>query len=207
VRHPLVTKHFYKLQYLCSIVHYTFVKIKLTFFLLLICFLSTKAQNHTLYAIVSKWDDAFQEWEIQTIDEDIEASMNMRWAFKNDYTEWDFNIGDQHGSIKLKFPVGLQQWEVRIGNDIAILKQLWMNDLTQWRVTNDDVTLTFKTKWGRNPFEWELRNDDKGLFKIYSQYENDPRDWVIIDEMEEEVTLPMKVGMMFMAVFQAMPKP
>ncbi len=182
------------------------MKFKLTCWFLFISFLSLHAQNHTLYAVVSKWDDAFQEWEIQTLDEEVDGSLNMRWAFKNDLTEWDFTIGEEHGSIRLKFPTGVQQWEVRVGNEVALIKQLWMNDLSQWRVTNDDISLTFKTKWGSNPFEWELRDTKKGGFKIYSQYEHDPRDWVIIDELNEEVTLSMKVGMMFVAIFQAMPK-
>ena len=194
-------------QYLHPLAHYIAVKFKLTFYLLIFHCLSLQAQNHTLYAILSKWDDAFQEWEIQTLDEEVEGSLNMRWAFRNDLSEWNFNIGEEHGTIKLKFRTGVQQWEVRVGNDVALVKQLWMNDLSQWRVSNDDIRLTFKTKWGNNPFEWQLRDNSKGSFKIYSQYENDPRDWVIIDELNDEVTLSMKVGMMFLAVYQAMPKP
>ncbi len=170
--------------------------------MLLFFVLGLNAQTHQLYALHSKWDDSFKEWEIQTTDEDVEGELTMRWAFKNDPSEWDFYIGDERGQIKLKFPTGLQQWEIRIGNEVAQVKQLWANDKSQWRVTDDTVMLTFKTKYGNNPYDWKLRDDRYGEFVIHTEYEGDPRDWVIIDELDEKIGLAMKVGMAFVAMFQ-----
>jgi len=185
--------------------HCNLVKVIIIFFTLLISN-SLQAQVHTLYAVHSKWDDAFKEWLIETSDEEVTGELNMRWAFRDDFTEWDFTLGDERGAIKLKFPQGLQQWEVRIGNEVATIQQLWNGDLRQWRITDNNIKLTYKTKWGNNPFDWQLRDDKYGKFQMYTEYEADPRDWVIVDELDTEVGNAMKMGMMFITLIQVMPR-
>lgn len=179
-------------------------------FILLVLFLGpvvVSAQDHQLYAVHSKWDDSFREWELQTMDEDLEGELKMRWSFRDDFTQWDFNLGDEHGEVKLKFPTGLQQWEVRYGNEVVLVQQQWQGDVRQWRVTDNTITLHFKTKWGNNPFEWEMREESRyGKFRMYTEYDGDPRDWVIVDELSEEISTTLKMGMAFIALFQVMPK-
>ena len=165
------------------------------------------AQTHVLYALHSKWDDAFFEWELQTDMEDVQGELTMRWPMQRDFTQWDFNLDELHGQISLKFPSGLQQWEVRIGNELALVQQQWQNDFTRWRITDNDVTVHFNTKYGNTPFEWKMREAERyGKFLVYTEYDQDPRDWVIIDELSNEISLPIKLGMAFIAMYQVIPK-
>ncbi len=84
------------------------------------------------------------------------------------------------------------------------MRQLWSNDRREWRVTNNAVTLTFKSRWGNRLDEWIVREESQGNFHVYTRWEGDPRDWVIVDEMEEEVSTSMKMAMIFLAIFNTL---
>jgi len=165
-------------------------------------------EGHILYEMHTKYADAFTEWEILTLDEEVEGELKMRWAFRNDITEWDFNIEDSYGTVKLIFPNGRQKWEIRVGNEVATLHQKWSGDLREWRVTDNEITVNFKTKYGNQPWEWEIKESDRyGKFKVYTQYEGDPRDWIIQDELDpDQVSLAMRMGMVFVAMVSVIPK-
>jgi len=167
---------------------------------------TSSLQAQVLTGISAKWSDAFNEWTFFTDTEDEEGDLTMRWQMRNDWSEWDYRIGESSGSIRMKWKDDPTQWEVRGDGEIVTIRMKWNNDISQWTLSDGTNRFTFKTRWANNLNEWILKNEDKGIFEIYTEYENDPRDWLIVDEMDEEISLPMKLGMIFIAVFNSVPK-
>ena len=175
-------------------------------FLFITLLFTSSLSAQVLTGMGAKWSDAFNEWTVYTDDEEVEGDLTMRWQMRNDWTEWDYRIGESSGSIRMKWKDDPTQWEVRGDGENISIRMKWNNDITEWTLTDGTNRFTFKTRYGNNLNEWLLKNDDKGNFEVYTEYENDPRDWQIVDELDEEISLPMKLGMTFIAVFHSVPK-
>jgi len=167
---------------------------------------TSSLQAQVLTGISAKWSDAFNEWTLNTDVEDEEGDLNMRWQMRNDWSEWDYRIGESSGSIRMKWKDDPTQWEIRGNNETVTAKAIWKDDPTEWRISNNDITLTFKSRWKNELNEWELREDKYGTLKVYTNWDNDPRDWNVLDELDEEITLPMKMAMLFIATYHSSPK-
>lgn len=159
-----------------------------------------------LYGIGTSWDDSYKEWILYTADEEVEGELSLRWAANNDWSEWDYRIDEESGSIKQKWHNDPSQWELRGGNEIITIKTKWSNDITEWRISTGSINLTLKSKYRNQLEEWELTTKTYGKFEMYTTYENDPRDWEIIDELDEEISLPMKLALMFVVMYNSTPK-
>lgn len=156
--------------------------------------------------IGTRWNDAFTEWIIYTDDPSLEGELTMRWKLNLDWTEWDYRLGEEAGSIKMKFKGNPSQWELRGGNEIITIFMVWPNDVREWRLTDNSITLTLKSRWGNNLNEWQLSTEKYGRFDIVSNYENDPREWNVWDELDEEISIHMKIALLFIATFHSSPK-
>ena len=157
------------------------------------------------------YDDDFREWIIYTSPEEDgaeegEIELRMRWMNRNDWSQWDFSGDEINGTIKQTFSNNPNQWEVRCNNVVVTAKAVFPNDWREWRITDNNTTLHFKSKWGNNVNQWMLKNEKNGAFEISAIYEGDPRDWEIYDDMKEEISLPMKVAMLFIVIYHSSPK-
>lgn len=159
-----------------------------------------------LLGIASKWSDEFTEWEIFTDEEDVVGELQLRWPLQGDWTEWDYRIGEEIGTIKLKWKNDPSLWEIRGYDEIVTAKMIWSNDFREWRISNNDITLTLKTRYGNVFDEWEVREERHGAFGIYTVWEGDPREWEIADELDEELSLEMRMALIFIPVFHSFPK-
>jgi hypothetical protein len=165
------------------------------------------AKAQSLTGIASRFDDSFIEWLFYTDDEEAEGELKIRWQFQqDDFTEWDYRIGETFGTIQMKWKDKPDEWELRGDNKIISARTLWNGDFREWRITNNSVSLTLKTKWGNQWDEWHLRDGQHGQFTMYTSFEHDPRDWVVIDELDEDVPFEMKMMLMFIVVFNSSPK-
>jgi hypothetical protein len=172
----------------------------------LLLFLPLLAEAQYLTGIATRWNDSFVEWLFFTENEDEEGELKMRWQLQNDWTQWEYRLNDQYGTIKLKWRDNLNEWELRGGNKIVTARTLWTDDPREWRITNNNKSLTLKSKWSNQSDEWELRSSNYGNFIMYTNWERDPRDWVIIDELSEEISLEMKMMLIFIVVYHSSPK-
>ncbi len=163
------------------------------------------AQTQELTGLATKWDDDLREWTIYTYEEE-EGELRMRWPMQGDWTEWQYRLGKQTGSIEVKWDGNPNQWEVRGDNKIITARTIFNDDPTQWRITDDRITLTLTARRTSRLEEWSLRTDDYGQFQIYTAWEGDPREWVIEDYLDESISLPMKMALVFMAVMPSLPK-
>lgn len=187
------------------------------------------AQAQTLSSVSTRWSDSFVEWEIYAVmpqdstetdegeeeeadseapTEELYGEFKLRWlAIRDDWTEWDFELGEQRGTIRQKWKDDPTQWELRTySGDVVTMRTMWTNDLTEWRVTDNSTTLNLKSKWKNQFDEWLVDDPTRGIFYMYTYSERDPRDWAIEDSLSSDVSEPMKLALIFLTVFCASPK-
>ena len=175
-------------------------------FLFLIVLFPTITWSQHLAGLATKWDDSFSEWMIFTEDEDVLGEITMRWPMKGDWSEWDYRIGDLSGAIKVKWKADANLWEVRGDNQIVTIKTVWPNDWKQWEVKSADLQLDVKSKWSNILEDWSAGSDRWGKIHMFTAWEGDLRDWVIEDQLADEVSLPVKIALIFIPVFYSTPK-
>lgn len=176
----------------------------LVFFIFHISIFSVQAQYLT--GMSTSWSDSFVEWEIFTDDEELNGELKMRWQMQEDWSQWDYRLDDAIGSIKQKWKDNPNEWEVRGDNKVITARTIYRDDFREWRITDNSKTLRLKTRFGNNGNEWILEGKDYGFMEIYTEWENDPRDWIIVDELSDDVPLPMKMAVVFLAIYQSSPR-
>lgn len=179
------------------------MKIRLISFLLL---LSLSIQAQYIIGIGTKWSDEFTEWKVYTEDEELEGEITMRWPMQLDWTEWDYNVGDASGSIRMTWKNDPNQWEINGNDELITARTLWKDDVTEWRITNNSQTITLKSRWSNNFNEWQLKNDRHGAFNIITDWEGDPREWIVEDELDEDISIHLKIAILFLVTFHSSPK-
>ncbi len=211
------------------------MKKHLFIFLFLAGFL-TKTPAQTLSTISSRWSDSFVEWELYAIfpiekdttavqdslemaeiekeneeyepEEELYGTLQLRWLnVKDDFSEWDFELGDLRGTIKQRWKNDPEQWELRTyDGEVVTMRTAWPRDLSEWRVTNNSTTLNFKSRWTNQLDEWIADDKNFGTFYLHTLRMRDPRDWTIQDKFSSEIPETMKLAMIFLAVFHASPR-
>ncbi len=168
----------------------------------------TALPAQVLTGVATRWNDSFSEWIIYAYagEEELEGELRLRWAMTDDWTEWQYRLGESIGTIKLKWREDLNEWEARGDNHIASARTVWRGNFREWRITDGKHTLTLASRFGNIWDEWTVRNSSAGHFEMYTSFEGDPRDWVIIDELDETVPLTTKLLMMHVVLFQSSPK-
>lgn len=166
----------------------------------------TDLPAQVLAGAATRWNDSFSEWIIYTDTEGGEGELRLRWAMTDDWTEWQYRLGESTGTIKLKWREDLNEWEARGDNHIASARTVWRGNFREWRITDGQHTLTLSSRYGNIWDEWTVRSSSAGQFEMYTSFEGDPRDWVIVDELEETVPLATKMLMMHVVLFQSTPK-
>lgn len=173
-------------------------------------FFAFPSKAQFLTGLSSYYDDSFVEWRFYTIneaEEEDEGSLKITWQLRqDDWSEWDYRVGDASGTIKMKWKDKPEEWELRGNNAIVTARTVWPGQFTEWRVSDGNATLTLQSRYSNQWDEWQLRNSNNGNFFMYTAYERDPRDWIIEDELDEEVSFEMKLMLMFVAMFNGTPK-
>ena len=169
-------------------------------------FLAFKINAQIPIGASAKYNDSFVEWDILTEDEKSDGSLTMTWQQPDDWTQWSYRVGEKTGTIKTKWQKDPSLWELRGSNKIISMQQVWSNDPRFWRVTDNAVSLDIKSRFGLNFQEWTVDEGKRGKMSIFMEYSNDPRDWVIEDELDESITFPMKMAIIFLVIYNSVPK-
>lgn len=175
---------------------------------LLLCyffFAALEAQAQMLTGISTKWNDAFGEWTLYTDNQEMEGNVQLRWLMNNDWTEWTYTLGEDNGSIRMKWKENPNEWEVRSGNEVVTMRTLFNGNFREWRIIGDK-TLTWKTRYGNSFDEWELNDGKLGNFTMLTAWEGNPGDWIIEDDLDENINLTIKMAMVFLVIYNSSPK-
>lgn len=176
-------------------------------YILILSFIPILLPAQTLTGVATAWNDSFREWNLFTLDEDQEGTLRLRWSSGDDWTEWNYELSDHFGSVRIKWRDNPNEWEIRGDNVIVTARTLWNNDPREWRVSGPKGRqYTLKCRYGNQTDEWSLTDGPSGVFEMYTNWQGDPRDWVIVDELSEEVTLPEKMALVFIVLFHSSPK-
>lgn len=153
---------------------------------------------------ISREDD-FTSWDLYSSGEEPVGYIRLRWAVQNDWSEWDYRIGETTGQVKQRSKGDPNIWELRSGNRIITMKTIYTGDFNQWRITDDSQTLTYKTMY-ENVYDGWKTSSKAGEYEVYTQWEMDPRDWIINDKMKSTIDEPFKIAMIFLSSFYSSPK-
>ena len=167
--------------------------------------------SQDIIGVGTRWNDSFREWEVHTTDRRT-GTLELRWNLppvsggRQDWTEWDFRLGDTTAQIRLKWTDDPNLWEIRCLGVTATARTTWNNDFRQWRISDGTHRINWQSRYGNIRDEWRVREEDSGFFSVYTYWEGDPREWVIIDELDEDVSYAMRIAMIFIALFNSVPK-
>lgn len=197
--------------------------LSLSLFLLMV----QSGTSQELRGLLSTYDDSFREWLIYYLEEpeiltdstamevaldeeeeleELEGELRMRWINQDDWTTWDFRMGETTGHIQQVFPKDPSQWEVRVNNTTTTARTLWRQNPLEWRITNNSTTMTLRSRYSNNVNEWIMHDEKYGRLYIYTYYRDDPREWVIVDELSPDIPLGMKLTAVFLAAFNSSPR-
>lgn len=160
----------------------------------------------TMIGIGSRYNESFREWIITTDDEDVRGEMRLTWSFRDDWTEWDVRVGDQVGSIRQKWKDDPNLWEVRSGGVTVTARTAWPNVFSRWKISDGRHSFNFGPTMDGYLEEWVTEGNKQHYFQIYTYWEGDPREWVIIDELSDDFSFAMRIAMVFLALFHSTPK-
>jgi hypothetical protein len=190
--------------------------------LLLFATLAISAQR--LSSVRTQWSDSFAAWELYTfvpdttavdstaVEEELEeeqvGTLQQRWLnVRDDWTEWDFTLADQSGTVKIKWKNDPSQWELRsFDGEVVTMQPVWRGDFSEWRVSNNEVTLDMKSRYTTQADEWLLSSTRHGTFNVYTLRRGDPRDWAVDDQLDDEVPATLKLALVFVAIYNSVPK-
>ncbi|MFN0013790.1 MAG: hypothetical protein ACKVU2_04510 [Saprospiraceae bacterium] len=189
---------------------------------------SAFSSAQVLSSISTRWSDSFVEWELyakpatepapaeegdeqeeaEPPDEELYGELKLRWLnLRDDWTDWDYSLGGGNGTIRMKWKDDPSQWELRsYDGTIVTMRAAWSGDPTEWRVTDNTISLTLRTRWSGQHDEWLVQDNNRGTFYLYTLAEGDPRDWAIEDRLDDSVSQPMKMALIFLAVYTASPR-
>lgn len=159
-----------------------------------------------IIGIGTRWKDSFREWEVHTVDEFRTGSLELRWTIREDWTQWDFRLGDTTAQIRQKWKDDPNLWEIKCLDVVVTARTTWNNDFRQWRLSDGKHQLTWYSRYGNVRDEWILRENDVGTFSLYTYWEGDPREWVVTDELGEDMSYAMRVALIFIALYNSVPK-
>lgn len=163
-------------------------------------------QAQDIVAMGTRWDDSFSEWVMYGEDEALIGEISIRWPLKGDWSEWDFRYGELSGSIQVKWKGDPNLWELRADNEVITIRTVWKDDWRQWEVKSEKHRFDVQSRYGNILEEWSLKGDRFGTLDIYTAWEGDLRDWIVDDRLDEEISLPTKIAMIFIPIFYSTPK-
>ena len=179
---------------------------RLLIVLFIVFFSTSSIFAQILTGLSAKWNDDFSEWLIFTDYEEVEGELTRTWQLQNDWSSFDYRIEEAVGNIKIKWRDNPNEWEARGDNEVITARTRWTGDFSEWRITNNDISIILKSKWSNNPNVWVIGNEKYGYFEMYMYQRNDFREWIIIDELVEEMPLAMKMMMVFLVMNNSTPK-
>jgi hypothetical protein len=180
-----------------------------TFIFLITLILYGQLDAQYIVAFNTENDDSFREWNVELeIDSStfISGNLALTWGLGDDFTAWQYSIGENDGEILQKYANNPAFWELRQDGEVVSMTRTWPNDPTQWKIKLNGRQFTIKSKYGNVLDQWENRKSANGDLIIYTEREGDPRDWLIEDYMVEDIPFLMRLAAVFISIYSSSPK-
>lgn len=168
--------------------------------------LSVIGTSQKLTGISTRYSDSFREWILFTENEGREGELTLRWPEPELWGAWEYRLQEQFGRLRHKWPGRLDAWEAQ-GEGVTVnARTLWRDDPREWRVDGPFLRTNWKSVYGNVSDEWQTGERSPGYFAMYTSYEGDPRDWIIVDEFAPEVTFTEKMMLVLLTLYHSTPK-
>lgn len=160
-----------------------------------------------LIGFAVEYADTFREWEVIPADEEIEiGELDLSWPYPTAWNDWTYRVADRNGHIRQKWVNEEHHWELIDGEHVVNIKNIWRNDLSIWKINSGDISIRYESRFRNIADEWQLEDDQIGNFYVYTQFEGDPRDWYIDDQLAANVPLAVKMAMIFITIRYSTPR-
>lgn len=172
-------------------------------FLILVCLNGLSAQY--LSGFSTRYDNDLSEWIVYPESkDDQECEIRCRWKYQQDPSEWDFRMGEISGTIRSKWKDKLDEWEVISENQITRIRMVWPRDPREWRVESGGKEYTIKMIYNNPGSDWIVEEDNKIIFKCFTAFQSDIRDWIVEDDLPENAHLNARIGLVFAVIISNM---
>ena len=155
----------------------------------------------------ASWDDAFHEWDVMyelPNGEIEEGEVEATWHHLSDWSTWDVHIGDYDGIIRQKWNKNDQLWEFRMDGNITTCETKWSGDYSEWTMSfNGDIKIKWLSKSYRDGNNWFFEDPEYGVYEFYTEYLDDPRDWIVFDDTAIDLPVDIKILCGFIAMFRS----
>ena len=166
--------------------------------LLFISLCNCYSQGQHLVGMGTRYDSEVSEWVLYPENDKLpEGTIRARWSIPDNPGEWDFRMGEISGVIRLKWKDRMDEWEIIGDNTNTRLKMVWPGDPREWRIESGDKDYTIYSKFNVALGDWELKSKVDSPFVIYPAYQNDMRDWIIQDNLPEDIHITARIGLCF----------
>lgn len=159
--------------------------------------------SQTIVGYASFYDDAFNRWEILTDDPELTGSIELTYGFNQDFSDWQFSLGNASGWIRLRNKRDPNVWEVVGNGDLIQVRTVYPNEFNHWQISDGRITVDVKNVRFQ-PDVWEVTKTRTPLLSLYTYYEGDLRDWVI--ESSTDLSVAMQIACTFIPIIQVIPK-
>ena len=153
-----------------------------------------------IIGISTQYDDRFDKWVIVTDNSDLEGTIEATWAALGDFTEWQYNIGDQSGIIRIRQKTNSDVWELLGGGEIVEARTIFPGERDRWQMQNGKHRVDAKM-YQRNPEQWLIQYKGEEIF-FYTYREYDLRDWIV--ENNASFSIPMQLALTFIPILQVL---
>lgn len=155
--------------------------------------------------ISTLYSDSFREWIIFTAWEGQEGQLVLRFPGNAGWDDWTYRLGEEVGRIRPRWPDRYDEWEIRGNGVTATARPVFPRDPRQWRLSSPQFQFQWGSRYGNFSEEWVTGERAPGYLSMYTSYEGDPRDWIIIDELDPAVSFSEKLLLIFIALWQSTP--
>lgn len=188
-----------------QLIYKTFLK-SISFIIILLMITSGHVSGQMIIGLGTRFNDSFKDWVIKTDDEDIDGEVRMRWAFRDDWTEWDIRIGDIVATVEQKWKDDPNLWEIRCGEYTVNARTTWPGVFNRWKLNDGKNQFNWGTKFANQRDEWRVDTGREDLLNVHTYWPGDPRDWVVEDNLPGDVSTAMKLAMIFIAIHFSTPR-
>jgi len=171
------------------------MKLKIALILILSTWFNKNLFGQYMIGMSTALDNDMSEWIIYPENDSLpECRIRARWRLEQDPTEWDFRMGEISGTLRSKWRNRFDEWEIICDNEIVRVKMVWPGDWRQWRIESKDGEFQVKALYNMPVSQLTVSKRDEVLMNIDPSFENDPRDWIIQDDLPEDAHLSTRMG-------------
>ena len=169
-------------------------------------FFHSSIEAQEIIGIGTRYNDSFRQWVITTADDELKGELLMRWDFRDDWSEWDLQIGELTASIEQKWKDDPNLWEIRCEGVVVNAKTVWPGEFNRCKLTDGQHQFNWGTEFFNLRDHWQSNNGGRESMDVYTYWEGDPREWVVEDNLPDDVSMAMKIAMVFLALHYSTPR-